>query len=263
MSMYYPLTNEQLQRKAPSIFALEPHESRSEKYVYIPTIRLVDKLRNEGFFPFAASQSKSQKIGTRFHTKHLIRFRQAQDINNYEDDVNEIILINSHNGSCSYQMLSGAFRFACANGLIVGTKDQEIRVRHQGTIEDDVIEGVYRIVEQFEEVSEQKEILKSITLSDTQKHMFAETALEHRYEDKYCPLTPEKLLHLRRADDNKNDLWTVFNVVQENLIKGGLWGKNENNRYVKTRAVKGIDSTVKLNKYLWYLTLTTKDIMLS
>ena len=33
----YPLSDDQIRRVAPSIFAEAPHESRSERYSYIPT----------------------------------------------------------------------------------------------------------------------------------------------------------------------------------------------------------------------------------
>ncbi len=33
----YPLSDDQIHRVAPSIFADAPHESRSERYSYIPT----------------------------------------------------------------------------------------------------------------------------------------------------------------------------------------------------------------------------------
>ena len=37
-----PLTNDQMLKIAPSIFAENPHESRSQRYTYIPTINIVN-----------------------------------------------------------------------------------------------------------------------------------------------------------------------------------------------------------------------------
>ena len=58
-------------------------------------------------------------------------------------------------------------------------------------------------------------------------------------------------------DDRANDLWTTWNVVQENAIKGGLRGVGRDDlgrpRRVKSRAVNGIDQDIKLNKALWLL----------
>ncbi|MEA9980016.1 DUF932 domain-containing protein, partial [Pseudomonas sp. RTS4] len=67
------------------------------------------------------------------------------------------------------------------------------------------------------------------------------------------PITPSQLLLPRRREDRSDDLWTTFNRVQENVIKGGLDGRNKKGRRTKTRAVNGIDQDVKLNRALWKL----------
>ncbi len=46
-----PLTNEELMNVVPSVFSEDKHDSRSDRYTYIPTITLLDKLREEGFQP--------------------------------------------------------------------------------------------------------------------------------------------------------------------------------------------------------------------
>jgi len=43
---------------APSIFADAPHESRSERYSYIPTASVLQGLRGEGFEPFMVCQTR-------------------------------------------------------------------------------------------------------------------------------------------------------------------------------------------------------------
>ncbi|WP_253958218.1 DUF932 domain-containing protein, partial [Klebsiella pneumoniae] len=53
-----PLTNDELVKVVPSVFSEEKHNSRSDRYTYIPTITLLDKLREEGFQPFFACQSR-------------------------------------------------------------------------------------------------------------------------------------------------------------------------------------------------------------
>lgn len=52
------LTNDELMRCVPSVFSGEKHESRSDRYTYIPTITLLDNLRKEGFQPFFACQTR-------------------------------------------------------------------------------------------------------------------------------------------------------------------------------------------------------------
>lgn len=53
-----PLTRDELAHYVPSVFSEEKHESRSDRYTYIPTITLLDNLQREGFQPFFACQTR-------------------------------------------------------------------------------------------------------------------------------------------------------------------------------------------------------------
>lgn len=255
------LTDGQIMRVAPSIFADKPHESRSERYTYIPTIDILNGLRNEGFEPFFACQSRTRVADKREHTKHMLRLRHASQVNGAGGEASEIILVNSHDGSSSYQMLAGFFRFVCTNGLVVGDTVGEVRVRHQGDVVGHVIEGAYEVLESFEKANEQKDEMKAITLSDSEQKAFAHAALELRYgSEEPAPITETQLLSPRRFDDRKPDLWTTFNRVQENMIKGGLRGLTKNRRLTTTRAVNSIDRNIALNRALWVLSEEMKRI---
>ncbi len=158
-----PLTNDELIQVVPSIFSEEKHNSRSERYTYIPTITLLDKLRDEGFQPFFACQSRVRDEDKRGHTKHMVRLRREGGSKGKE--VPEIILLNSHDGSSSYQMIPGMFRFVCTNGLVCGTSFGEIRVPHKGDVVGQVIEGAYEVLGIFDKVAESVDVMKSITLT--------------------------------------------------------------------------------------------------
>ena len=108
-----PLNEDQMRRAAPSIFAEGKHFSRSERYTYIPTIDVLRGLRKEGFEPFMVAQGASRIEGKAEFTKHLIRMRHAGQVQT-RPEANEIILINSHDGASSYQMLAGVFRLCLA-----------------------------------------------------------------------------------------------------------------------------------------------------
>jgi hypothetical protein len=105
-----PLSDEQIRAAAPSVYADAAHESRSARYAYIPTADIVQGLRNEGFMPFMACQAGSRIEGKAEFTKHMLRFRHDSQING--ETANEIILINSHDGTSSYQMLAGCLRYS-------------------------------------------------------------------------------------------------------------------------------------------------------
>jgi hypothetical protein len=248
-----PLTTEQIHRYAPSILATQAHDSRSARYSYIPTSFVLQGLKQEGFEPFFVAQSKSRLEDRREFTKHMLRLRHRTQIENREE-TQEIILINSHDGSSAYQLLAGSFRFACANGLIVGKETADIRIPHKGAVRDRVIEGAFSVVKHFEEVASGIDAMKAETLSDAEQVAMATAALELRYDEGKAVIPASRLLEVNRREDLGNDLWTVFNRVQENVLRGGQTQYHaERRRTVTTRAIKGIDQGVKLNRALWVL----------
>lgn len=247
-----PLEDSELLAIAPSIFALEPHESRSDKYTYIPTISVLEGLRKEGFYPFMVAQSRSRIEGKSEFTKHMLRLRHANQIN--ASEANEIVLINSHDGTSSYQMLAGIFRFVCQNGMVCGDTFEDIRIPHRGDIIDNVIEAAYEVIDNFEGIHDSMNEMKSTQLLLPESQAFATAALTLKYDDAdKAPIEPDKLLNIRRYADNQNDVWSVFSRIQENIMKGGQRGFSASGRRTSTRAVQSIDNNVKLNKALWVL----------
>ena len=219
-----PLAEDQMRRAAPSIFAEGKHGSRSERYTYIPTIDVLRGLRHEGFEPFMVAQSKSRIEGKTEFTKHMIRMRHAGHVNT-RPEANEIILINSHDGASSYQMLAGVFRFVCCNGLVVGASTDS---------------------------------MKALPLQREEQQAFATAALALRYGERGegetpAPVTSEQLLEARRPEDFGNSLWTTFQRVQENALRGGQPGRGAKGRRLHTRPVASIDRSVSLNRALWVL----------
>lgn len=250
-----PLSDDQIRRVAPSIFADGKHESRSERYTYIPTIDVLRGLRNEGFQPFMVCQTRVRDQGKREFTKHMLRLRHAGQING--DEANEIVMLNSHDGSSSYQMLAGVLRFVCQNGMVAGENVRDIRVPHKGNIVQNVINGAFDVLDGFDLIREQKDGMRAVELNRDEQQAFARSALALRYDptdaEAPAPVTDSQLLAPRRFEDRRDDLWTVFNRVQENLTKGGLHGRSRTGRSMSTRPITGIDQNVKLNRALWML----------
>ena len=245
------LSNDTIARYAPSVLAESAHSSRGERYTFIPTIRVIDALRVEGFQPFEVRQTKVRDLDKREHTKHMVRLRHVSSING--DEVPEIVLVNSHDGSSSYQLLAGVFRFVCSNGLIAGDIFSDVRVRHHGDVVNDVIEGSFKVLENTNAIVDRIDSYKAITLAPQEQEVFANAALHLRWEEDKAPVTAEGLLNVTRYQDAKPDLWTTFNRVQENMIKGGVAGRTARGRRMTTRGVAGVNENVKLNRALWTL----------
>ena len=252
-----PLGEDQMRSVAPSIFATGKHQSRSERYAYIPTIDVLRGLRKERFEPFMVAQSRSRIEGKSEFTKHMIRMRHAGQVG-ARPEANEIILVNSHDGASSYQMLAGVFRFVCCNGLVCGTVANDIRIPHKGDVQDDVIEGAFRVLDDFEAVDASTEGMKALTLNVDEERAFATTALALRYGERTegqppAPVTAQQLVEARRPEDMERSLWTTFQRVQENVLRGGQPGRSTQGRRVRTREVSSIDRGVSLNRALWML----------
>ncbi len=260
-----PMTDADLKRIAPSIFATERHESRSDRFTYIPTFEVLSGLRSQGFVPVRAIQGKSRTEGKEAYTKHMVRFQHPDFAarRSLGGVAPEVVLMNAHDGTSSYRTMSGVFRSICTNSMIVmedGATD--IRIPHKGDVLHQVIEGSFAVIEQSQLTLDRADAWAGVPLNRDEAQIMAEAAHIIRFADTDgetdTAIKAEQLLIPRRQDDMSNDLWRVFNRVQENVIRGGLsaTGRDANNRHRRTttREVKGIDADVKINRALWHLT---------
>ncbi len=206
------------------------------------------------------AQGKSRIEGKTEFTKHMVRMQHVDHsgMQRARPEANEIILINSHDGASAYQFLAGRFRHVCQNGLVVGTVSNDIRIPHRGDIQNDVIEGAFRVLEDFEAVDASADAMKALTLRPEEERAFATAALALRYGERTegqppAPITVDQLIEARRPEDRGNNLWTSFQRIQENSLRGGQAGRNGQGRRMQTRAVASIDRSVSLNRALWML----------
>lgn len=263
-----PLTLDQIRAIAPSVFATQKHESRSDRYTFIPTLPILEFMMKNGFQPFKVSQSLTRVPGKAEYTKHQIRFRRPEDMVNLKvgDLLTEVVLTGAHDGTAACDLGAGAYRTKCSNWLMVAESTvPSVHIVHKGNVLDSVVEGSYRILEDSKQVVEKSREWQGLMLTDGEQKQFAEVAHQVRFgQDSDTVIKPEQLLRARRYDDNGNDLWRVFNRIQENAVKGGLRARKPDQfdtdgrfvargRRTSTREVKGIDQDTKLNRNLWTL----------
>lgn len=265
-------TEDELRRLAPSVFATTPHESRSERFQPIPTYEIVKALAKEGFSVVGVKQSKTRVEGKADFTKHLLRIRRLDDQKlQVGDSVFEMMLKNANDGTGAYDLLGAIWKILCGNSLVTKTATlDEVKVRHTGTPEgvmSKVVEGTYRVLQESERILAAPQDWSVINLTSGAREAFAKAAHTLRFDDEPIDIEgreiapviePKQLLIPRRFEDGGKDLWTTFNVIQENAIKGGLQGHRYSealgkDRRVTTRPIKGIDQDVKLNRALWVL----------
>lgn len=249
------LTNDDLRRSVPSVFAATPWERMSHRYKFIPTIEVVDVLRDKGFSPSMAIQSRSRIEGKGAFTKHMIRFRATESFGPLVvgAELPELVLVNSHDGTSGYQLMSGIYRVLCANGMVTHSADLDsVSVHHKGgsDFHQKIIDATYEVMDSAPKTMAQIQEWKQIALPAPARTIFAEAVKELVPEK---PIEANRLLSARRSEDRATDLWTTVNVAQENLIRGGLRGMTPTGKRSTTREVKGVSENLRLNKALWML----------
>jgi hypothetical protein len=253
------LADDQIRAVAPSVFAAAPLPGVSRRYAFVPTVQIVSRLRESGWSPVQASEQVVRLDGRRGFQKHLLRF-QRRDVQAVAGEYSpELVLINSHDRSSAYQLHAGLFRFVCGNGMIVADATFErVCIRHSGFTPDEVIEASFKLLDHVPAITARVDAFKRRQLDSSEMAAFAEAALRLRFEDvDKAPISPNKLLDCRRAEDAGNDLWHVFNRLQEHLTCGGQrdWSRRREGgrRFPRTRAISGLDQNIRLNRELWNL----------
>lgn len=252
-----PLTNDQIITLAPAAGAFEPIDGVSRRYSFVPTLTAVDLLREADWFPIHAEQSSVRLPERDGYQRHMIRF--AKNGLSFEGERVDMVLYNSHDRGCAFRLIASIWRKVCGNGLMVASEFANFSHKHVGFEPDDFIESAGKIAAAAGTIADRVDEMKVIEMTPDERGVFARAALHLVFQDpKEAPIQAEQLLAERRYDDKGNDLWTTFNVIQENIMRGGLKGRkkgrNGRMRNVTTRPVKALDRNIKLNQALWYLT---------
>lgn len=258
------LSDEQIRAQAPSVFASAPQAGVSERYTFLPTAQIISRMRQEGWAPVEVQQQAVRLEGRMGFQKHVIRFQRRDEIAKPGEFTPEIALVNSHDRSSAYQIHGALYRFVCSNGLMVSDSTIErVSIRHSGRETEEVIAASFEMLAQIPQLTERVNAFRSRQLTPGEQHLFAQRAIEARWEDvKLAPVGADKILSPRRREDTGADLWSVYNRVQENLLRGGQrdWSqrRQDGRRIGKSRPITGLDESIRVNKELWSLAETLR-----
>jgi hypothetical protein len=164
--------------------------------------------------------------------------------------------VNSHDKSSAYQLHCGLFRLVCTNGMVVSDGTfQRISIKHSGFNPDSIIEASFKVLSAVPDIMNKVQLFQERILTDAEQLALAAGAA-YRWEDLTKALvSPSMLLNPRRYGDGAKDLFITLNCVQENIIRGGQRDRSrrrpDGSRIPKSRAIKGVDEDMKLNKALW------------
>lgn len=229
-----------------------PCPTVSDQYMFIDTRQVVQDMMDLGFevadVRRPAFRTKAAAFGV-----HEVDFRRPQDIGRKNGEAPRLIFINSYDGSRRAQLMSGVFRFVCSNGLVVGDVFQQQKFLHLGDYATQLLEQIRESAAHSHKVFERIEDYRQVVLDRAQYLEMAEKALTLRYPEGELHLDPELVISPRRSSDRGRDLYTTWNVMQENLLKGGLPGRQRNGRTRTSSALSNIERSNKLNRELWNL----------
>lgn len=166
--------------------------------------------------------------------------------------VPRMLLINSHDGSTRAKIMLGVYRFVCSNGMVVGTSFMNESSRHIGNEAEQLIERMMLLAKNTGPLFDQIDRWTKKELTAQQQNNFAKFASALRYNDpNRFPV--EELLRVRRPEDEGNDLWRIFNRVQEATVSGGAIGLTAIGRRTQSRALTEVGANTSYNSALWSL----------
>ncbi len=251
------LTNDHIISLAPAAGSLQPINGVSSRYSFVPTLTAVDLLREAGWFPVHAEQSTVRNSKREGYQRHLIRF--AKNGLSFAGERVDLVLYNSHDCGCAFKLIASVWRQICSNGLMVSAEFANFSHKHIGFSPDAFMQSAHEIAAAAGTIAERVDEMKVIEMTPDEQGIFAQAAHGLIYDaPEQAPVQPLQLLKERRYDDKGNDLWSVFNKIQENVMRGGLKGMSRDDngriRRTTTRPVKALDRNIKLNQALWFLT---------
>lgn len=256
-----PLEIKEIQKFAPAVFADKAASEVSKNYAFLSTKNLIETLEKKNIVPFAVAQTKARTEEAKETSRHLIRFRHTDHRIKLGEVIPEIVLETSHDAKSAFKFSLGLFRLICENGLVAPCSIlNTIRIKHINANDSDVIDASFEVLDKSDDAIENILQMKKKILTIDDRLSFANKAISLRWEkeNERPDFEIEKILKPRRKKDLDLDLWTTFNVLQENLVRGGLsfYKLNDLGYPVSrqsTRAVNSISKNLELNKDLWSL----------
>jgi len=261
------ITKDEIREIAPLVFANAPtNPDLSKKYLFVNTETIIDDLEKLGWLPVQAAQRNSRVESTIF-SKHMIAF-QNPDIKISSEDGDEayprILLTNSHDGMQAFKFSVGIFRLVCSNGLVVADEQfSDFKIKHKGYTFAELRKVVKTAVEDLPNKVKIMNDMKSRILTQEEKNKLAldamliragikpdsDKAKKFNYDDE----TIEDILDPKRDADKGDDLWRVFNVIQEKITQGEFSAALRGAKVRKVRKIKSFEKDIKVNQELFKL----------
>ena len=269
------LSMDDLRKACPAAFKTTPtNPGVSERYVHANTATVIEDLAKLGWYPVQAKQCRPKKGSKGIRSFHMIALQNPDvkickpvtditgETTEIVDSYPRIILTNSHDGFNSFKFMVGLFRMVCSNGLILCSDEMvNMSIRHINYSFEALRTVVSSAIEQIPYIVNTMNTMKNTKLSEAEKKELATAVVKIRKDveddEKFSidEATVMDILEPVRDEDNSDDLWTVFNVCQEKMIKGGFQSTGKNDKARKQRKITSIKKDIDYNQRLWEIAM--------
>lgn len=262
------LTTDEIRKVCPMAFHTAPtNPNVSDKYVQANTATVIDDLSKMGWYPVQAKQCRGKKNSSGVRSFHMVAFqnpnvRIIKTLDNGEkvvDTYPRIILTNSHDGFNSFKFMLGLFRLVCSNGLVVCNNQMvDMSIRHINYDFEELRKVVASAIAEVPNIVNTMNDMRKTILNEEEKVSIAKEVIKIRKglnSDEMIEVDKEvidDILKPLREEDKKHDLWTIFNICQEKMIKGGFNLLSKTNKMRKQRNITSIKKDTEFNQRLWH-----------
>jgi len=279
-------SKEELREIAPSIFSTKPSPEVSSKYSHIPTDKLIDDMELLGWKVADAKEVQSRTPKTSGYQKHLVVFRNPDIVINQlpkgitRDDKSptgyrkedgtfakansidtvfpQILLTNSHDGKNAFTFTAGLFRMICENGLVISTNEfEKVAIRHMGYDFEELQKQINEMVKKLPLTVESMNKMIDTKMGEKSILDFAKNMLAVRFPEeelKRITIDMDDFITPVRPEDKGDDLWSIFNVIQEKIIEGDF-EYTVGTKHRKARQIKNFKQDMDLNSKMFDVAL--------
>ena len=232
-----------LRERVPAIFTKTPSPKVSDRYSFADSEYYLQKFIDADWTIHSARQvSKSE------YAPHQVVLRN-NDIATVGDLLPQLMFTNSHNGIKKMTVDTGIYRLVCSNGLVVPTSiTQSLSIKHLDlgdSTTDTIVNSFY---EKVPIIMNSIDRMRNKILTNDEIDNFTYNALQIRFTNA-VGININDVVKPSRIEDNSDDLWTVFNVVQEKLIRGGIQLPSKRH----SRPINNFVNDNNINTKLWEL----------
>jgi uncharacterized protein DUF932 len=247
------LTYDEIRYNAPSVMGTRRHPSKTtERYLFLDSMKVVDSLGEHRFVPVSVGQSRAA-LANRDYTSHVVRFRHEDYLGSDEAEVIELVLRGNHMGEKALTLKLGLFVTVCENGLTVGRTLQSFKLKHIGTLKQEAVEAMQRLMDLSGRLTGIVEDMKDKQLTYQKQVSLANEALLLRYPKGSPYFTGELLNVPQLTADEGNSVWNAYQRVQYALTHGGIRVRGGDNRWHPMRRLTSVTSDAALNDGLFDL----------